>query len=132
MWFDANAALSELGDGRAISAQTPATLATSATKRAHVADVADVAVVAAPPATTATSATPNQRIAKNVAIVATVATPDAFFHGQSVAGNPLTWTGRVVSLAAWRDLTEWERHGSDGRLWSGITQDWEQQKGNKL
>lgn len=129
MWFDANTALSELGDGRAISAQTPATLATSATERAHV---ANVAVVAAPPATTATFATPGQRITKNVAIVATVATSDTSSHGQSVAGDPLTWTGRVVSLAAWRDLTHWERHGPDGQLWNGITQDWEQLKGNKL
>ena len=41
--------------------------------------------------------------------------PDMWRHGASVAGNPLTWTGRVVSLDAWRNLTEWERHGPDGR-----------------
>ena len=46
-------------------------------------------------------------------------------HGKSVAGNPLTWTGKVVSLEAWRDLTEWEKHGPDGRHWNGATRKWE-------
>jgi hypothetical protein len=45
---------------------------------------------------------------------------ETFRHGVSVAGNPLTWTGRVVSLAAWRNLTEWERHGPNGQHWNGI------------
>lgn len=49
---------------------------------------------------------------------------DMFRHGRSVAGNPLTWTGRVVSLEEWRKLTEWQRHGPNGRLWCGIAQAW--------
>ena len=51
--------------------------------------------------------------------------PADFRHGTSVVGNPLTWTGKVVSLEAWRDLTEWEKHGPDGRHWNGINRKWE-------
>lgn len=50
--------------------------------------------------------------------------PEAFPHGVSVAGNPLTWTGRVVSLEAWRRLSEWEQHGPNGRLWCGAKGNW--------
>ena len=46
-------------------------------------------------------------------------------HGQSVAGRPKTWTGKVVNLADWRNLSEWERHGSTGKMWNGLTQQWE-------
>ena len=49
---------------------------------------------------------------------------DPFRHGRSVTGNPLTWTGRIVSLTEWRRLSEWERDGSTGKLWSGITRQW--------
>jgi len=45
-------------------------------------------------------------------------------HGVSVAGYPLTWTGRVVSLDEWRRLTAWERHGPDGRMWNGLSGQW--------
>jgi len=50
---------------------------------------------------------------------------DTFRHGQAVGGRPVTWTGAVVSLHAWRDLTGWDRHGPAGRHWSGVTQRWE-------
>ena len=50
---------------------------------------------------------------------------DAFRHGRSVTGSPLTWTGRIVSLTEWRRLSEWERDGSTGKLWNGITRQWE-------
>ena len=46
-------------------------------------------------------------------------------YGQSVAGNPKTWTGKIVSLNAWRALNEWERHGNNWRHWNGKTQQWE-------
>lgn len=101
MWFDASTALSELGDGRENDAQPPATIATPATSPTRVAIVAGVAT---PPAQNAES--------------------DAFRHGVSVAGHPLAWTGRVVSLADWRRLSEWEKHGPDGRMWDGITRQW--------
>ena len=45
-----------------------------------------------------------------------------------VGGRPVTWTGKVVSLEDWRNLTEWERHGPNGRMWNGKTQQWEQAK----
>jgi hypothetical protein len=46
-------------------------------------------------------------------------------HGVSVAGSPLTWTGRVVSLDEWRDLSDWDRHGPNGRIWNALTRNWE-------
>ena len=42
----------------------------------------------------------------------------------SVTGRPVTWTGKVVSLDAWRSLSAWERHGPDGRLFCGICRAW--------
>ena len=106
MWFDASAALADLGGRRETNAQPPATIATSATSPARVAIVADVA-------------TP--RVLNRET--------DAFRHGVSVAGHPRTWTGRVVSLADWRRLTAWERHGPDGRRWCGIARAWIEPKG---
>lgn len=53
---------------------------------------------------------------------------NAFPHGISVTGEPRTWTGRVVSLDAWRSLTDWEKHGPNGQHWNGITQTWETPK----
>ncbi len=46
-------------------------------------------------------------------------------HGHTFDGTPKTWTGKVVSLAAWRQLSEWEKHGPDGRSWNGTTRRWE-------
>jgi len=101
MWFDVQAALAEIEGGEIPAPEIcrPATSATPATKPAHVADVASVA------------------------------TPEGFPHGVSIAGNLCTWTGRVVSLDAWRLLSEWERHGPNGRHWDGITRDWIKQRG---
>ncbi|MCM2560919.1 hypothetical protein M8756_02345 [Lutimaribacter sp. EGI FJ00015] len=104
MWFDAQAELAKLGGGRESDACTPATLATSATQRDRVAIVADVA----PPRP---SAKPD--------------TPGPAPYCESPGGRALTWTGRVVSLDAWRALTEWERRGPHGRRWNGITRQWD-------
>jgi hypothetical protein len=38
---------------------------------------------------------------------------------------PITWTGRVVSMADWHGMTEWQKHGPNGREWSGVTNQWE-------
>lgn len=46
-------------------------------------------------------------------------------YGKTRSGRQLTWTGKVVSLADWRNLSEWERHGSTGKVWNGLTQKWE-------
>lgn len=52
-------------------------------------------------------------------------TDPAFPYGFAPNGNPRTWTGRVVSLDDWRRLSAWERHGSTGQHWNGITRQWE-------
>lgn len=41
------------------------------------------------------------------------------------AGRVRTWTGRVVSLDAWRRLSAWDRQGPNGRHWDGRTALWE-------
>lgn len=41
------------------------------------------------------------------------------------AGRVRTWTGRVVSLEAWRRLSTWDRHGPNERHWDGRTASWE-------
>ena len=56
----------------------------------------------------------------------TVSKGDASPYGQTIGGRQLTWTGKVVSLADWRTLSEWERHGSTGRVWDGKTQQWKE------
>lgn len=38
-------------------------------------------------------------------------------HGISVAENPMTWTGRIVSKDDWHNLSDWEKHGPDGNVW---------------
>jgi hypothetical protein len=113
-----------------------------------------VEIVGHPPATVATTATQaqparpmsrlsqplySQKPVSRVAEVASVATPlapkpepqpsaEIFPHGVTFTGRPKTWTGGIVSLGAWRNLTEWEKHGPNGRHWNGITQTWEQPK----
>lgn len=53
-------------------------------------------------------------------------TPEAFPYGTAcdMGDAPRTWTGRIVSLDEWRRLTEWEKHGPNGRLWCGLCQSW--------
>lgn len=46
--------------------------------------------------------------------------PPAF----SITGRPLTWTGRIVTMDEWRRLSDWDRHGPDGRLFCGICREW--------
>jgi len=70
--------------------------------------------------------------APRVAEVAIVATPPArkpepkpstetFPHGLSVTGQPKTWMGRIVPLDDWKQLSDWDRDGSSGKLWNGVT-----------
>lgn len=50
---------------------------------------------------------------------------DASPHGIcALTGEPRTWTGRIVSLDAWRKLSDWDRHGPAGRLHCGICKAW--------
>ena len=132
MWFDPHAMRAEIGG------HPPATSATTATKAPPALPVSRLSQVSQPPEV--------QKPAFNVAEVASVATPlsatdsgamdgceaeTRFPHANSALGGPVTWTGRVVLLADWRNLTEWERHGPDGRHWNGITKQWEQPEGSK-
>ncbi len=42
-----------------------------------------------------------------------------------VAGDAKkTWTGRIVSLAEWREMSNWERHGSTGKMYCGVCREW--------
>ncbi|WP_138935313.1 hypothetical protein [Roseovarius arcticus] len=45
-------------------------------------------------------------------------------HGFASTGHLKTWTGKIVSLDAWRQLSEWDRHGPDQRQWNGKTNQW--------
>lgn len=52
---------------------------------------------------------------------------DDMRHGFALNGHPKTWTGNIVSLDVWRQLSEWEKHGPDERHWNGLTKSWEAQ-----
>ena len=111
MWFDAKAKLAE------IAGHPPATSAITATQ---------------PPPVSLLSQAPTAEIQTFVAKVASVATPGAPItepEGERIGGGVTTWTGRVVSLADWRNLTDWERNGPNGRHWNGRTGEWEMPKG---
>ncbi|MCC0071101.1 MAG: hypothetical protein H6897_14390 [Rhodobacteraceae bacterium] len=56
--------------------------------------------------------------------------PEPFAQGKRINGDPRTWTGRVVSLADWRRLSEWERHGPNGRWFYGDARQWEKPRGS--
>ncbi|MFD1157911.1 hypothetical protein [Roseovarius aestuarii] len=47
--------------------------------------------------------------------------------GTSPGGRPVTYTGKVVSLDAWRSLSDREKHGPGGKHWGGQSQQWEGQ-----
>ncbi|WP_108838614.1 hypothetical protein [Tateyamaria sp. Alg231-49] len=113
MWFDARAKLAE------ITGHPPATSATTATQTPPVSRVSQAPMAE------------NHSFVAKVAIVATPSAPSTEPDGVFVGGRALTWTGRVVSLADWRNLTGWEKHGPDGRHWNGITRQWEQPEGAK-
>lgn len=67
----------------------------------------------------------NSERANEVNDRAETSVPKGFKHGLSIGGRPMTWTGKVVSLEDWRQLSEWEKHGPNGRVWNGKTQRWE-------
>jgi hypothetical protein len=107
MWFNPRAKLAE------ISGQHPATPATTATNRDEPPPrVASVASVATPPRPKPQAAPPDAA---------------GFPHGTAcdMGLYPRTWTGRVVSLQAWRELTDWEKHGPRGGHWNAATGEWE-------
>ena len=110
MWFDAQAALARIGGGDApLPASTRPVQCTPG-----IAGIAEIAGGTPADAEQLRKAAPQQ-----------IETP----YGTSPGGRPLTYTGRVVSLEAWRALSEWERHGPHGRIWDGRTKQWQQIKG---
>lgn len=130
MWFDVTAALAEIEGGAkpAPEARPPATPATPATQTPDPRPVSRLSRV---------SQAPETSTADPVAIVASVATPCTapgapngaeWRYGRTVAGAPLTWTGRPVTPGEWRKLTGLERHGPDGRLWCGCCRAWVQRE----
>lgn len=57
---------------------------------------------------------------------------DDFAHGfacDRFEDHPRTWTGRVVSLDQWRRMSEWERHGPNGRIFCGLCWGWHERGG---
>ena len=91
MWFDVQQALTEIEGGT-----PPLSVHSPVADPAQRPRVAVVASVAAPPAQKPQTAT---------------GPTDIHTHGVTCGGRLKTWTGAVVSLAAWRLLTEWEKHG---------------------
>jgi hypothetical protein len=125
MWFDPHAMRAEnVG-------HPPATSATTATQTQLARPVSQMSRLSQP----FYSQKPVLRVAE-VASVATLIAPkpepqpsaEIFPHGVTFTGQPKTWAGGIVSLDVWRNLTEWEKHGPNGRHWNGKTQTWEQPK----
>lgn len=110
--FDAYAALRKLESEPA----TPAILATIAIltpdERPKIAEIAEIAG----------GHVQNQ---ENTPLTKTSDKPKDLPYGRSTAGSPETWTGKIVSLDEWRRLSGWDRHGSTGQMWSGLSRKWE-------
>ncbi len=105
MWFDAQAALARIGDTHA----PPDRSAPPDKGAGPIAGLAGIAEAEVRAPEMSPSAARHQ-------------TPQPY--GESVGGRPLTYTGRVVSLEAWRSLTGWERYGPRGRIWDGLSRQW--------
>lgn len=98
-FFDTKAELEKIQN----QGLTPATLATPATLTHQSAPrAAEVAEVAAPKGEIPKTERPEPLTSDNG--------PKWF----SAGGRPRTWTGKVVSLAEWRTLSEFERTGRGG------------------
>lgn len=124
MLFDAHAALAQIeaDTGNEIQHPTPAISAISAIPQQSLIEIspriAGIAEIAAPRPFC-------QKPQKVVTIPTKHIKTDEYRHGGSVVGTPLAWTGKVVSLDEWRTLSKWDKHGPDGRLFNGITKQWE-------
>ena len=105
MWFDTRLKLAEIegGPNPALEADPIATSATTATQAPAERHMSQKSRVSQP--------REDRKAAPNVA---RVAAPETFPRGLSAGGRPLTFTGQVVSLDAWRALSEWEKHGPKG------------------
>ena len=120
MLFDVQAALAE------ILSSPVATPATQAPERAPVSRLSQVSrsQAAGFQNVHALPMSQKSRVSQSQRTEIPAGDTDQFRHGRSATGNPVTWTGRIVSLDEWRRLSAWDRHGQDGRLWCGICQEW--------
>jgi hypothetical protein len=129
MWFDPHAMRAEIVGHRPATTATQAPAARPMSQVSRLSQalyphkptfrVAEVASVATLPPETDPGAMDSRK------------TETRFPHANSALSGPVTWTGRVVSLDEWRGLSQWEKHGPDGRHWNGITKQWEQPEGSK-
>jgi len=118
MWFDPYKALSGI---EAAPPATTAIIARNQAKKAYgLAEIADLAGVAFPEQKTALLVAPPPPLSAKPE-----PRPEIFKYGLSFAGKPKTWTGCIVSPETWAGLSDWQKHGPDGRHWSGITKTWE-------
>jgi hypothetical protein len=129
MWFDPHAMRAEIARHPSATSATTATQAPAARPVSQVSQVSQAPKVQKP-AFRVAGVVPPLTEAANCVLEGREA-ETRFPHAYSALGGPVTWTGRVVSLDDWRNLTEWERHGPDGRHWNGTTKRWEQLEGSK-
>ncbi|MFX0546507.1 hypothetical protein ACEWPL_013270 [Roseovarius sp. S1116L3] len=103
MWFDAQAALARMGgDDAPLATYVPPNA-----NEGRLAGIAEIAGTRSPDLGNLPSAA-----------------PASWPYGVSAGVRPLTYTGRVVSLDAWRNLTGWEKDGPKGRAWDGLSGEW--------
>ena len=110
MFFDAQAALRKLNTEPEPLATSATTATQSPANQLHVADVADVA-------------TPGGQYLRKPE-PPELTSP----YGNTWGGRMKTWTGKIVSLDEWRSMLDWERHGSTGKVWNGLTRRWERKE----
>ena len=92
--------------------------------RAEQGDIPTNSMTQTPPVSES-SVTEIQSFAAKLASVGTTSAAKPEPEDRTAGGRVQTWTGRVVSLADWRNLTKWERHGPNGRYWNCLTTEWE-------
>ena len=121
MWFDATAALAEIQAGEKPGFDH-APGANRANRANPATQISTNSTISTPPALELQPDPETPQAPQR-------SKPETFPYGRAFGGLPKTWTGCVVSLEEWRGLSEWERHGPDGRHWNGITRQWEKPEG---
>jgi hypothetical protein len=132
MFFDAKAKLAEIQNRKGL----PANPANSANLRPRLAGLAELAVGETENVETETPAQSRESQQSQPQAVpfgtdtgqpkpsAPAPSRDADTPPLTDTGRVKTWTGKIVSLDDWRNMSEWERHGPKGRIWCGIHREW--------
>lgn len=130
MHFDARAVLTEILDSEPRPPATSATPATQGPETRPMSRMSQVSQGGPPENGKSPAPAPVSRVSQGVgaengknANPAPRKRHDAPRTAEPDAGG-ITWTGRVVSLDEWRSLSEWDRHGPNGRLWCGLCREW--------